>query len=159
MEPEDGGSDPEVKKTRTGFSPRNLFASPRRGSQDTHPELQWTDSCAVNTAKVSPGLPQDPEWSAFRLSVSKAIQTTQFDVIVGTLITFNVVLVVYETDLHAEGAEFPPWLRWTLRSFLLAYALELGAKIYVGRRVFFTEVWHVLDCFIIGVDLICEVIG
>jgi len=120
------------------------------GPMDSNSQT-WTDSLALIDS-------DNPEWSTFRNKMARFVNSRFTESTVGVILVVNVVLVIYESDLIANGQIRPHWMVMTLRSFLCVYILEILCSIFVHRREFFTQVSRLFDISIVFFDLIQELL-
>lgn len=103
---------------------------------------------------VSPAQNQEENMSPLRKKLRKIITHKHFEMGVGVVIFFNMVIVIFETDAIAEGAAPEDWILFTNHALLAVYLFELASKIYVYHSRFFCECWNVADCLIVGLDIV-----
>jgi hypothetical protein len=89
----------------------------------------------------------------------KATNSHQFEIFCASIILFNMLLVILETDQSADDGEPDTWIKAATYSLLGFYTLELSTKLYILRVPFFYDTWNVLDFCIVSVDLILLIVG
>jgi len=133
-------------------------------------------SCRRLSVPSQPWLEDDGTilWTQQRIVLAKVISTQTFEFIMGVLICFNIILVIWETDETAKCEE-PEWrddmlncpylganvfwLRVTNYLLLLIYTVECSVRLYVQRRAFFDGYWNNLDLFIVVSGVLGELVG
>lgn len=113
---------------------------------------QSRDGDLVNKAVIG------PDANCLRQKLDSLLRRRTFEMVIGAVIMFNLVLVILETDHEtaatASGEDpsgrFAPFNS----ALLIVYVVELGAKLYTYRLNFFREYWNNLDFFIVALDLV-----
>lgn len=104
--------------------------------------------------------PDRTDWGHCRTGLARILETTGgdgetciFDVIVGTVIILNVVVLILEIDLtvdcEVKSLCTPGWIEGLDVVFIAFYTVELFMRIGTYRGKFFTEAWSWLDLFIV----------
>eukprot|EP00747_Dinoflagellata_sp_TGD_P059022 gnl/TRDRNA2_/TRDRNA2_151381_c1_seq1.p1 gnl/TRDRNA2_/TRDRNA2_151381_c1~~gnl/TRDRNA2_/TRDRNA2_151381_c1_seq1.p1 ORF type:complete len:318 (+),score=43.85 gnl/TRDRNA2_/TRDRNA2_151381_c1_seq1:103-1056(+) len=105
-------------------------------------------------------IPEDETgWSPLRLHVAHTIKTSRFEMAVGSLVLFNIYLVIIETDAVAQEVPAPLWARVVGIVLLASYIAEIACRVYVHRGRFIYDPWNIMDCSVVGIDVAGLVIG
>eukprot|EP00929_Paragymnodinium_shiwhaense_P110324 TRINITY_DN7722_c1_g1_i1.p1 TRINITY_DN7722_c1_g1~~TRINITY_DN7722_c1_g1_i1.p1 ORF type:complete len:624 (-),score=128.30 TRINITY_DN7722_c1_g1_i1:550-2322(-) len=91
-------------------------------------------------------------WSAWRLKCRAFLSHSLFESITTGIIVLNVILVIFETDARAAGADTAR-LDQASKAFLAIFTTELVVKFYVYRFAFFGTLWNWLDFGVVLLDL------
>lgn len=102
---------------------------------------------------------ESKNFSSVQQRVKTIVESQVADVVMGFFITVNAVLVVLETNCKGLEEDVPMWLNICTTSLIVLYTLELVARLYVYGRFFFASSWNMFDFFVVGTDIIAEVIG
>merc|ERR1719247_1251685 len=100
----------------------------------------------------------DDHWPLRRKQMGMFLHSKTFDVIRGSVILVNIVLLVRETDDEATGGEVPKWITSCNYALIFAYAVELIVRIAIYREQFFHSWANIADMTIISVDCIVETV-
>merc|ERR1719386_474939 len=73
---------------------------------------------------------------------------------IGAVITFNLVLVISETDDEVSGGARSDFYSSVNLGLLIFYCVELAVKMCIYRTMFFHEYWNCLDLSIVSLDLV-----
>jgi len=99
-------------------------------------------------------------WSGFRTTVSKVLESLAFDVIMGCLIAFNIVVMIaelnYNSICHDEGS-CTSALSWKhISNYMLQgiYTVELIVRLYCHRWRFFANKMNILDFVVVLVGFL-----
>eukprot|EP00930_Biecheleria_cincta_P056306 TRINITY_DN42451_c0_g1_i1.p1 TRINITY_DN42451_c0_g1~~TRINITY_DN42451_c0_g1_i1.p1 ORF type:complete len:681 (+),score=147.02 TRINITY_DN42451_c0_g1_i1:49-2091(+) len=100
-------------------------------------------------------------WEQKRIRVAKVVMSQAFESLMGVIITFNILVMIFETDQDAmcypefdnrpsecpHAAENIAWIAATNVIFLITYTLEAAARLYVERGVYICNRWNQVDAF------------
>lgn len=100
---------------------------------------------------------QSASW--LRRKIDALVTQRWFEMITGSIITVNLVIVILETDDEAADGSRADVFAVLNYIFLSMYSAELLAKLYAYRVNFFFEGWNCMDFFIVLLDLALLVIG
>lgn len=98
-------------------------------------------------------------WSWLRKAAAVTEKSVPFDIVLALTITVNMVLVVMETNILAEGSQVdvPSWITISGHGILIFYIGEIVLRLYVYRLNFFTDNLGVLDLVIVMLDIFFNV--
>jgi len=106
--------------------------------------------------------------SACRSRIAHLLHTHATELTMGLAISYNVALVIHETNLAAKCVDFfadhcsgptEVWIQMSNIILLAVYLLELGARIYVFRARFLMSLGNVADLVIIGSGVLDEILS
>eukprot|EP00930_Biecheleria_cincta_P042043 TRINITY_DN28913_c0_g1_i2.p1 TRINITY_DN28913_c0_g1~~TRINITY_DN28913_c0_g1_i2.p1 ORF type:complete len:612 (-),score=116.69 TRINITY_DN28913_c0_g1_i2:497-2332(-) len=130
-----------------------MMANSMPASPQSHQEMmRRRDSLKRMTDKSS----QMSELPAYRAQLMRVINSWYFESVVGVLISFNVVLTWYETDLNAHAGGVPGWLRAMNLLLLVLYASEVFLRLVTLQGSFFAGCanWDTFDLLLVLTDIL-----
>ena len=74
-------------------------------------------------------------------ALATCLNSSRFESILSFVICLNMILIIAETDLTADGQEPPGWITSANLSFLAVYFVECVLKIWVFRWSYFQDTW------------------
>jgi len=80
-------------------------------------------------------------------------ESQQYDAFISSIVLFNLVLIVIETDSEGRNVQAPAWVHTTNLGILIAFVCEVSVKICVYQKSFAKDFWNMLDCMIVSVDV------
>lgn len=83
----------------------------------------------------------------------EVLENHAFELFVGSLILFNLFLIIAETDATADGDSAPGWISFTNYMLITIYTLEVSAKLFAYHRRFFHCNWNIMDLSVISLDV------
>eukprot|EP00930_Biecheleria_cincta_P082930 TRINITY_DN72564_c0_g1_i1.p1 TRINITY_DN72564_c0_g1~~TRINITY_DN72564_c0_g1_i1.p1 ORF type:complete len:607 (-),score=85.92 TRINITY_DN72564_c0_g1_i1:446-2266(-) len=91
-----------------------------------------------------------------RTNLWKITSNPAYDIIIGSVICFNFILIVLETDFHAMSPEANPVEWHDIAGYVLmaVYIVDCMARIYVQRARYFCGYWNLLDFTLVAIDLV-----
>jgi len=126
------------------------------GSETDH--TKWEAELASNDSDREVIIPES--WKHHQtLMIKYFIKHHLMETMIGCVLLINMGLAVWETDAMAAKRPVPSWVRPVLRAFLALYIIEIGVRVYWERMAFFSTASHVLECVIVGADLLGEILG
>jgi len=93
------------------------------------------------------------EASGVQLIGFRILQTQAFDYAMGSVILFNMVVIIMETDEAADDRDPSPWIGIASWSILAIFLVELLFRLYVLGCPFFDDGWNRFDCFVVVTDV------
>lgn len=115
-------------------------------------------SLTVNEEKVMKDYPEIMRGHPIRKFVFTIVRSKPFEMLIGAVMLFNLVVVILETDDEVNGGSSTSFDM--LNEVLLGiYATELAAKFFSYRWRFFREYWNLFDLFIVGLDFLFLAFG
>eukprot|EP00930_Biecheleria_cincta_P050899 TRINITY_DN36074_c0_g1_i1.p1 TRINITY_DN36074_c0_g1~~TRINITY_DN36074_c0_g1_i1.p1 ORF type:complete len:596 (-),score=92.31 TRINITY_DN36074_c0_g1_i1:79-1866(-) len=101
-------------------------------------------------------------WSSFRDSVYRILGSTTFEITIGAIIVYNIVVIIAEADAgarcRATGSDCSTrWLEVSNTVLLAVYTLESAGRLYVFRLHIRHRTWDLFDLVIVAltyVDLV-----
>lgn len=100
-------------------------------------------------------LPQDPT----RHRLALFLKSAYVEYLFGAVITFNVVLIILETDSTASGGSEADWVTTSNSILFWFYCIELLFKLYVYRSKFCNDTMNMFDALVVLSDLVPSVIN
>eukprot|EP00929_Paragymnodinium_shiwhaense_P024097 TRINITY_DN14936_c0_g1_i2.p1 TRINITY_DN14936_c0_g1~~TRINITY_DN14936_c0_g1_i2.p1 ORF type:complete len:663 (-),score=148.51 TRINITY_DN14936_c0_g1_i2:170-2158(-) len=119
------------------------------------PTQSWAreDAYEADTLHRHHNKTQKAEWSAWRTRLHGIVTGQICETVLAVVISFNMVLVIIEADSLAAG-DLPQWVEQASQVLLAFYTLELLLKMAIYQRDFATEIWNVVDFFVVSLDII-----
>eukprot|EP00931_Biecheleriopsis_adriatica_P067471 TRINITY_DN4160_c0_g1_i2.p1 TRINITY_DN4160_c0_g1~~TRINITY_DN4160_c0_g1_i2.p1 ORF type:complete len:565 (-),score=96.33 TRINITY_DN4160_c0_g1_i2:3-1643(-) len=99
--------------------------------------------------RLDPTIPHDPVRERIALMLKSAV----VEGIIGLTIFISICLLIFETDLTADGQKAPSWLLACNLTFLIIYILELIIRLWVYRSLFLHDKANIIDALVVGFDL------
>ncbi|CAK9004678.1 unnamed protein product [Durusdinium trenchii] len=84
--------------------------------------------------------------------LGQCLKSPRFESILSIVICLNMILIVAETDLTADGQSPPTWITGSNLTFLFIYVVECIVKIIVFRLEYFQDTWNWLDLLVVCSD-------
>jgi len=109
----------------------------------------------------------DEEWDRPRKLFARILNLYMFEGFMGTMILFNIVLIMIETDrrLLCEDPDGPdcaannPDIVVPDHICLVLYSVELAMRLYVYQCMFMTVRWNIFDFGIVLISILGEFAG
>eukprot|EP00928_Gymnodinium_smaydae_P040324 TRINITY_DN27359_c0_g2_i1.p1 TRINITY_DN27359_c0_g2~~TRINITY_DN27359_c0_g2_i1.p1 ORF type:complete len:630 (-),score=149.68 TRINITY_DN27359_c0_g2_i1:211-2049(-) len=98
-----------------------------------------------------------PKDDTCRVLCARIISSRIFRSCIGFVMIFNMLVVIVETDMKANG-DVPLYLRAITTAILVIYCVELTLRIFVAHITYFKSSSNVFDFLIILVDVLAEVL-
>lgn len=80
--------------------------------------------------------------------MEKCLNSPRFESILSVVICLNMILIIAETDLTADGQDAPVWITTANITFLAVYLVESVVKIVVFRCSYFQETGRAFHTFL-----------
>ncbi|CAE7441712.1 CAC [Symbiodinium sp. CCMP2456] len=99
--------------------------------------------------------PRMPTESPIRFQLAVLSKSLTAEIILGLMIAFNVGLIIIEVDSGAVGVEreIPAWVEVANLIMLATFSLELIFKCAVYQSKIFLDAFHLIDAFVVLLDL------
>ncbi|CAE7209443.1 Scn11a [Symbiodinium pilosum] len=94
-----------------------------------------------------------------RRKVAEFCKSPKLELLLGVIISSNMVIVILETDATADNQMAPMWMRVLNLVFLVVYSIEAAVKIYAWRWRYFQDYWNLLDFTVVLLDVALTVTG
>ncbi|CAE7333448.1 Catsper1 [Symbiodinium sp. CCMP2592] len=89
----------------------------------------------------------------WRRKMAEMFKSSKLEILIGLIISSNMVVVILETDATADDQAAPLWMRIANWGFLAVYTIEAAAKIYALRWLYFGDSWNLLDFTVVLLDM------
>jgi hypothetical protein len=99
-----------------------------------------------------------PGWSPLRIALANMFNKMACDIVLSLAVTFNLIIVIIETDDYVSNAPEKSWVTWSNRILLTFYVLECCLRLFTFRSYFFRSRINVVDFAIIAIDVIVSVL-
>jgi voltage-gated sodium channel len=80
-------------------------------------------------------------------------ESSRYDAFISSVVLFNLVLIIIETDYEGRGMTVPGWVNSTNLVVLIAFVAEVGIKAAVYQKSWARNFWNLLDGSIVGIDI------
>jgi voltage-gated sodium channel len=92
-------------------------------------------------------------WSQQRVQAKQIFESQVFEFCLSSVILFNLLILVIETDITQDGQSSPVWLTVLNYMLLAMFTVELIVRVYVYRRLFFKDHMNLLDATVVLLDI------
>eukprot|EP00929_Paragymnodinium_shiwhaense_P043880 TRINITY_DN22531_c0_g1_i5.p1 TRINITY_DN22531_c0_g1~~TRINITY_DN22531_c0_g1_i5.p1 ORF type:complete len:775 (+),score=90.99 TRINITY_DN22531_c0_g1_i5:80-2404(+) len=97
---------------------------------------------------------QNNEKQAFRSRLHNGLKTNLTKIIAAFMVALNVMLIIIEADYDVRYGAVPRWIEASSFFFLVYFAVELLAKLFVYRLKFFNDKVNTLDVIVVLIDIV-----
>jgi len=107
------------------------------------------DSAALDSPTVNSLAGRHRILKTLRRKVRDCLRSPLLDLVQGSVVAFDVLLGVFETDIRAAGEDVPRWIMVCGDVCLVSYLLEVLATLFVRHAKALTNTWVLLDIIIV----------
>lgn len=138
-------------------------------------QIQQATETSARYANQTPWLSEKGEvlWDRNRIRVAKVVMSQGFESLMGIIIVFNIVVMIFETDQDAmcypafEGrtgecphsSENVPWIVGANNVLLAIYTVEAATRVYVERGEYLWNRWNQIDAVTVIAGWITTVVS
>eukprot|EP00931_Biecheleriopsis_adriatica_P023073 TRINITY_DN14663_c0_g1_i1.p1 TRINITY_DN14663_c0_g1~~TRINITY_DN14663_c0_g1_i1.p1 ORF type:complete len:703 (+),score=92.29 TRINITY_DN14663_c0_g1_i1:36-2144(+) len=145
-----------VPRSTSKFSISKSMSSAAQGTKSHN-----RDSAVEQAAKLRLGLTRpapiqydDANWHPWQKLLDRAFQGNKYEVVMGSLIVFNLIIMVIEIDIDAgclgEAGSCANTLTEVTDACLVAvFTIDLVLKVFAYRLQFHQSMWNILDATIV----------
>jgi voltage-gated sodium channel len=81
------------------------------------------------------------------------LKSLHFNLLVASVISFNIAIVIMDADAKADEREPESWWLIADRIILIFYCAEMTIRLYVYKLQFFCHRWNLFDITVVSVDV------
>jgi len=89
-------------------------------------------------------------------AIKGVMESNYLKAVIASLLFFNLILIIIETDQQSSGQEVPLAVTWMLRVILMIFMFEVAIRIILEKRDYFRTPANIIDITVVILDIISE---